>query len=140
MERWVVYAFISTFFAGATSVIAKGGLDGISAELGLGLRTCFVFAFVLIFCALSVPRSEIAQISGTNCLWLGLSAATTAASWVYYYRALKLGQVSTVAVIDKASFLVAVALAWLVLRETPSTRVLIGCAFILTGLFIVSKR
>ncbi len=55
MERWVLYAFLSMFFAGFTSVIAKMGLSGISGDLGLAVRTCFVFVFVLMFAAAVVP-------------------------------------------------------------------------------------
>ena len=54
MDRWVIYAFISMFFAGFTSVIAKQGLVGISAELGLTIRTIFVFCFVTLFAILAV--------------------------------------------------------------------------------------
>jgi bacterial/archaeal transporter family protein len=58
MERWVLYAFISMFFAGFTAVIAKQGLIGISSELGLTVRTIFVFVFVLVFAAMFVAPSE----------------------------------------------------------------------------------
>ena len=56
MEKWVIYAFVSMVFAGLTSVIAKQGLTGISGELGLAVRTCFVFAFVGIFSLWVLPR------------------------------------------------------------------------------------
>lgn len=58
MERWVAYAFISMAFAGFTSVIAKLGLTGISGDLGLAIRTCFVFLFVLLFAGVVVPASD----------------------------------------------------------------------------------
>src|SRR4249920_1642216 len=103
MDKWVIYAFISAAFAGCTSVVAKLGLVGISGELGLAVRTCFVFVFVLGFAALSVQRNEVATLTQSNLLWLGLSGVTTAISWVFYYKAIKLGEVSTVALIDKGS-------------------------------------
>jgi bacterial/archaeal transporter family protein len=127
-------------FAGSTSVIAKLGLEGISSELGLAVRTSFVFLFVLAFAAAAVPRAELQSLNWNNYAWLGLSALTTAASWVFYYKAIKLGEVSTVAVIDNCSFLVAVVLAWLVLREPMSGRVAIGSLLVLVGLFIVSRK
>lgn len=102
MERWVLFAF--------TSVIAKQGLTGISGDLGLVVRTCYVFVLVLGFGAPIVPRAELANLTAGNFLWLGLSSVTTAASWVFY-KALKAGEVSTVALIDKESFVVAVVLA-----------------------------
>lgn len=57
MNNWVMYAFTSMFFAGFTSVIAKKGLENISGDLGLIIRTCFVFIFVVIFGAIVVPKA-----------------------------------------------------------------------------------
>ena len=58
MERWVQYAFFSMIFAGFTSVIAKLGLAGISGDLGLAVRTCFVFVFVLMFAGAAAARGH----------------------------------------------------------------------------------
>jgi len=66
MERWVSYAFLSMFFAGFTSVIAKQGLVGISSELGLALRTIFVFVFVLLFAAYTVMPVELGNLRREN--------------------------------------------------------------------------
>jgi transporter family protein len=140
MERWVVYAFVSMLFAGFTSVIAKQGLDGISGELGLGVRTCYVFVLVLGFVAWAVPGAELSKLGLKNLLWLGLSGITTAVSWVFYYKAMKIGKVSTVVIIDKGSFVVAVILAWLFLDERITSRIALGGALILAGLVIVSRK
>lgn len=127
-------------FAGVTSVIAKLGLTGISGEMGLTIRTIFVFIFVLLFALVAVPKQEFSLLSQQNILWLALSSVTTSLSWLYYYRALKLGDVATIAIIDKGSFIVAVLLAWLLLKEQITLRIVIGCSFILAGLLIVSRR
>lgn len=140
VEKWILYAFISMFFAGFTSVIAKLGLAGISSEMGLSVRTCFVFLFVIVFAFAVVPKQEIQTLTYNNIAWLALSGLTTAISWGFYYKALKLGDVSTIALIDKGSFIVAVLLAWLILKEQITVRVIIGSLFILTGLFIVSRK
>lgn len=107
MEKWMAYAFVSMLFAGFTSVIAKMGLAGISGELGLTIRTLFVCGFVLVFAAFSVPMQELAVVGQCNLLWLGVSGVTTALSWIFYYKALKAGDVATVALIDKGSVVVA---------------------------------
>jgi transporter family protein len=140
MERWIVYAIISMAFAGFTSVIAKLGLSGISSELGLTVRTGFVFAFVMMFAAWVVPGNEVQSLTWRNVAWLALSGVTTAISWVFYYKVIHTGEVSTVALIDKGSFLVAVVLAWLVLGERITPRVALGSGFILLGLVIVSRK
>jgi transporter family protein len=140
VERWVFFAMISMAFAGITSVIAKHGLAGISGELGLAVRTCFVFVFVLGFAALAVPRNQVGTLTRHNLFWLGLSGVTTAVSWVFYYKAIKDGEVSTVALVDKGSFVVAVLLAWLVLGERITVRVAIGTLLILAGLVVVARK
>lgn len=140
MERWVLYAFISMLFAGMTSVVAKQGLTGISAELGLTVRTIFVFLFIFVFAAIAVAPSEIRNLQKTNYLWLGISSATTALSWIFYYKALKMGNVATVALIDKGSVIVAIILAWLLLKETISLRQVLGAALIFVGILVISKK
>jgi bacterial/archaeal transporter family protein len=140
MEKWVAYAFLSMVFAGFTSVIAKMGLVGISGELGLTIRTLFVSLFVLGFAAIAVPMNDYSLLNRTNILWLGLSALTTTLSWIFYYKALKIGDVATVALIDKGSVVVAIILAWLLLKEVITLRILIGGALIVGGLLVMVKR
>jgi bacterial/archaeal transporter family protein len=140
MEKWVAYALISMIFAGFTSVIAKMGLAGISGELGLTIRTLFVSLFVLGFAATVIPASDYSLLNRTNILWLGLSALTTTLSWIFYYKALKLGDLATVALIDKGSVVVAILLAWLLLKEVITLRILIGGALIVGGLLVMVKK
>jgi transporter family protein len=140
MDRWVLFAALSALFAGCTSVLAKHGLNGISGQLGLAVRTCFVFAFVLGLSWFTLPRAEVGQLGWRNVLWLGLSGVTTTVSWVFYYLALKDGDVGTVALIDKSSFVVAVVLGWVVLREEFSWRVLAGAGLILAGVVVAAWK
>ena len=140
MERWVLYAIVSMCFAGFTAVIAKQGLAGISAELGLTVRTIFVCVFVLIFAALSVAPAEIRSLQKINYIWLGLSGITTAGSWIFYYKALKVGDVATVALIDKGSVVIAILLAWWLLKEAITLRILLGALLIVAGLFVIAKK
>lgn len=140
MEKWVAYAFLSMFFAGFTAVIAKMGLAGISSELGLTVRTLFVCGFVLIFAAMFVPLREYATLTPANYLWLGLSGAATALSWIFYYKAIKIGDVATVALIDKGSVIVVMLLAWLLLREAITWRMAAGAALIVAGLLVLTRK
>lgn len=140
MERWVLYAIISMLFAGLTAVVAKQGLAGISAELGLTVRTIFVCGFVLIFAAISVDSAEIRLLQKSNYIWLALSAIATAGSWIFYYKALKMGDVATVALIDKGSVVIAILLAWWLLKEAITLRIAIGALLIVAGLFVIAKK
>jgi bacterial/archaeal transporter family protein len=139
-ERWILFAIASMVFAGFTSVIAKLGLANISGELGLTIRTVFVAGFVFLFASMFVDRKEMQLLSWSNYWWLGLSGVTTTASWIFYYKAIKQGAVSTVALIDKGSFIVAVLLAWWILGEQPTWRTTLGGSFILIGLIITAWK
>jgi transporter family protein len=99
-----------------------------------------VAAFIFGFAVMVVPREQIGLLSRQNLVWLGLSGATTAVSWVFYYKALEEGEVSTVALIDKGSFIVALVLAWLFLGEQMTHRIVMGALLILAGLVVVSRR
>jgi transporter family protein len=140
MEKWAAYALLSMAFAGFTSVIAKIGLAGISGEMGIAIRTCFVFAFVAAFALLRIPPTELGTVTRQNIQWLAISAATTSLSWIFYYKALELGEVSRIALIDKGSFVVAVLLAWLLLKEPITLRVALGSSLIVAGLLIVARK
>lgn len=140
MDKWVLYALVSMVFAGLTSVIAKMGLAGIGGELGLAVRTVFVCLFVFGFAAFAVPATAYGALGWNNIGWLAVSGLTTALSWIFYYQALAVGEVSTIALIDKGSFIVAVLLAWLLLREPITARVALGGALIVAGLVVVARR
>lgn len=140
MKQWVGYALLSMTFAGVTSVIAKLGLTGISAELGLTVRTAMVFLLVMGFAVFAVPTSEIAALSRQNIFWLGLSSVATTLSWIFYYKALKDGEVSKIALIDKGSVIVAVLLAFIILKEQITPRTLIGATLMLGGILVLIRK
>ncbi len=140
MKPWILFAIISMIFAGFTSVIAKTCLTGISGELGLAIRTAFVFVFVFVFAAAAVPYASLATLTPRNFWWLGLSGVTTSLSWIFYYKALKEGEVSTIALIDKGSVIVAIALAYFILKEQITARVVAGGLLMLAGIVIIARR
>jgi transporter family protein len=139
MPIWIIYAFVSMVFAGLTSVIAKKGLSDISGDLGVVIRTGFVFVFAAVFALLAVPQKDWTLLKTPNWLWLGASALTTTLSWIFYYRAIKLGEVSTVALIDKGSVVVAVLLACWMLHESITVPKLAGAACIVIGLVVIAR-
>ena len=136
----MLFAVISMLFAGFTSVIAKMGLSGISGELGLTVRTLFVFGFVLTFALMFVGAGEWRHLTQKNWLWLGFSGLTTSLSWIFYYKALKIGDVATIALIDKGSVVVAMLLAAVLLREHITLRMVAGAALIISGLLVIARK
>lgn len=138
MEKWILYAIVSMLFAGMTSVIAKFGMKDLSSDTALAIRTAVVFFIVstnvLLF---RNAISELQQAPAKNLLYLAISGVTTSLSWIFYYRAMKEGQVSYVAAIDKASIVVTLLLSLVILKEPLTPRLLTGAAFILTGMLIL---
>ena len=138
MERWVVYALLSMGFAGCTAVIAKIGLSNITGELGLTVRTVFVSVFVLLFAVWMVPLEQFRTIRWHNIWWLAASGIATALSWIFYYKAIKIGDVSKVALIDKGSVVVSIILATLILGETITWPMVIGSVLVVSGVYVMA--
>jgi transporter family protein len=88
-----------------------------------------------MFAMFAVDPIEIKSLQKVNYIWLGLSAMTTAGSWIFYYKALKIGDVATVALIDKGSVVIAI-----LLKEVINIRMAIGAALIVLGLIIIAKK
>lgn len=141
MEPWKLYAFAAAIFAGLTSVIAKAGLNTLAADVGLAVRTAFVFGFVLLntwlWTGTSKTLNALHTIDGRSLVLLALSALTTTLSWVCYYRAMKEGAVTYVSLVDKGSLLVTILLAALFLGEPLTWRVTAGAGLILAGLLVL---
>src|SRR3954462_5699350 len=118
MKPWIVYAIISMIFAGVTSVLAKFGMKDLSSDTALAVRTSIVFAIVITN-AFLIQRgfAELQQSTFKNFLFLAASGITTSLSWIFYYRAMKEGQVSYVAPIDKASIVITLILSFIILKE-----------------------
>jgi transporter family protein len=131
---------ISAIIAGMTSVFAKRGLDGISSELGLVIRTLMVAGFVILFGLFTVSKEQWSHVGRDNLRWLAFSGIATAASWIFYYKALNEGDVATVGLIDKGSVLAAIAIAFFMLGERPSLRTMIGAGLIAAGIIVIARK
>lgn len=140
MPRWAIYAVLSAVFAGLTSVLAKGGMKDISADLGLAIRTAVVLVLVLFNVAAWRGGHDLSALTARQWALLVLSGAATTLSWICYYRAMKEGPVSYVAVIDKGSILVTLALSLCFLGEQWSVKLLAGTALVAAGLVVLAVR
>lgn len=128
------------FFAGLTSVIAKAGLKNVSGDTGLAVRTIFVFALVWLNMVAFNHVKDFANLTKRDVLLLGISGLTTTLSWIFYYKAIKIGNVSEVALIDKASILITLLLSFLFLHEQFTWRVALGAAMIVGGLLVLTLK
>lgn len=138
MNDYRVAAVLSALFAGLTAVLAKKGVEGVPGNLALAIRVTVVVLFAWVLVLVS-RETDLRAVPRAAWAWLALSGVGTGLSWLFYFRALKGGPVSVVAPIDKLSFVIAVALGLLILRERPSSNVLIGAAVVALGVGIALR-
>ncbi len=134
---WLVLALLSAIFAALTSILAKVGIDGVNSNLATAIRTVVVVIMAWGMVFLTHAQSGLAEIGKRSWLFLILSGLATGASWLCYYKALQLGDVSKVVPIDKLSVVITMALAFLFLHEQFTTKSLLGCLLIGAGTLIM---
>ncbi len=137
MPTWLIYALLSAFFAGLTAVLAKYGVKDINADLGLAIRTAVVFIYVVANVIFFHNTKDIEFLTPKSILFLVLSGLATAFSWIFYYRAMKLGSVSYVAAIDKGSIIITLLLSFVLLKEPLTAKLLTGAGLIVAGLVVL---
>lgn len=130
---WLLFAVLSAVFAALTSVLGKIGIENIDSNLGTALRTCVVLVMAWIVVAVKPGGRAKYATTGRELCFIALSGLATGASWLCYYRALQLGDVSIVAPIDKLSILVSVAFSAVVFHERLTKRAAVGLALIVVG-------
>ena len=134
---WWLFALGSAMFAALTSILAKIGIEGVNSSLATAIRTVVVVVMAWGMVFLTHVQDGLAGISRRSWLFLILSGLATGASWLCYYRALQLGEVSKVVPIDKLSVLITLALAFIFLHEQFTVKSLIGCVLIGTGTLLM---
>ena len=134
---WFVFALLSAVFAALTSILAKCGIDGVNSNLATALRTCVVLAMSWGMVFLTDAQKGIGSISQKSWIFLILSGLATGASWLCYYRALQLGDVSKVVPIDKLSVVITLALSFIFLHEKFNVKSLIGTILIAAGTLVM---
>lgn len=130
---WFVFALLSAVFAALTSILAKVGIDGVNSNLATAIRTMVVAVMAWGMVVLTNAQSGILAISRRSWLFLVLSGLATGGSWLCYYRALQMADVSKVVPIDKLSVVITLVLAFLFLNEAFTFKSLLGCILIGLG-------
>ncbi len=134
---WFIFALLSAIFAALTSILAKVGIDGVNSNLATAIRTVVVVIMSWGMVFLTNAQSGISDIGKKSWLFLILSGLATGASWLCYYKALQLGEVSKVVPIDKLSVIITLVLAFVFLHEEFSAKSLIGCLLIGAGTLVM---
>lgn len=134
---WFVFAVLSAIFAAITSILAKIGIEGVNSNLATAIRTVVVVLMAWGIVALTNAQSGIAEISKRSWIFLTLSGLATGASWLCYFKALQLGDVSKVVPLDKFSIVITLVMAAVFLHEQFTVKTIIGSVFITLGTFVM---
>lgn len=139
-STWFIWALLSAAFAALTAIFAKIGLEDVDSDLATLIRTGVIIVVLAGFVYFAGKWSNPLALTPKTWLYLTLSGLATGASWVCYFRALKIGAASQVAPVDKLSMVLVVAFAVLFLDERPSLREWIGIGMVGVGVLIIGLK
>lgn len=135
---WWLFALLSAVFAALTSILAKIGIEDVDSNLATAIRTVVVVGMSWLMVFVTNAQSGITNIGKKSWIFLVLSGLATGASWLCYYEAIQMGDVSKVVPIDKLSVVFTLVLAFIFLHEDFNAKSLVGCILIAAGtLFMV---
>lgn len=135
---YLIYALMSSIFASLTAIFIKLGLSNINSNLATAIRTVIILIMSWIIVFHTNSFENIKNINSKNLIFLIVSGITTGLSWIFYFKALQIGEVSKVVVIDKLSIAFTVILAFIFLKETITLKTVIGIIFIIAGTLIIT--
>lgn len=139
-SSWFVWALLSAVFASLTAIFAKIGLAGVDSDLATLIRTAIIIVVLSVFVYFTGKWSNPFTLAPKTWLFLTLSGLATGASWVCYFRALKIGDASKVAPVDKFSLVLVAIFAVAFLGERPSMREWVGIAMIGAGVLLLALK
>jgi transporter family protein len=140
IESWQLWALLSAVFAALTAIFAKIGVENIGSDLATFIRTVVVLISFLVLLLATGQFAASGPISGRTWTFLVLSGLGTGASWLCYFRALKLGPATLVAPIDKLSVVLVALFAFAFLGERPSAMGWLGIGLIAAGAVIIATK
>lgn len=133
---WVIYAILSAFFASLVAIFGKIGIRGVDSNLAVAIRTVIIVFFAWMIVWFQGNAGDIFKISKFSYVFIILSAIATGFSWLFYYKALQMGEASRVAPIDKLSVALTIILAFVFLGEKPTLGNVLGGALVATGILV----
>ena len=134
---WLVFALLSALFAALTSILAKIGIEGVNSNLATAIRTLVVLTLAWAIVFGTGVQNGLGEISKKSWTFLILSGLATGFSWLCYYKALQVGEVSKVVSIDKISIVITFVLAVVFLHEAFTVKSLIGISIITVGMLVM---
>ena len=140
INDWFYWALLSATFAAFTAIFAKIGLEGVDSDYATLIRTFVIIAVLAVFVYLTGKWSNPFALHPKTLSFLTLSGLATGASWVCYFRALKAGEASKVAPVDKLSLILVAIFAFIFLGERPSVREWLGILMVGAGVIVLGFK
>ncbi|CAO3426761.1 EamA family transporter [Azospirillum endophyticum] len=140
LPSWMLWALLSAGFAALTAIFAKVGVEGVSSDIATLIRTAVIFLLLIGIVVASGQSLSPSAVSGRTWLFLVLSGLATGASWLCYFRALKLGPASQVAPVDKLSVVLVALFGVLFLGEKLSGPNWLGVVLIAAGVILLAIK
>lgn len=134
---WFIFALLSAVFAALTSIFAKIGIEGINSNLATAIRTVVVLFMAWGMVFVTGTQNQIGNIGQKSWIFLILSGMATGFSWLFYYKALQIGEASKVVPVDKFSVVITMIMAFMILKEAVTLKTVLGGVFITIGTFIM---
>jgi transporter family protein len=134
---WWTYALLSALFAALTAVFAKIGIKGVNSDLATAIRTVVILIVAWCIVIFRKELSGIGTLTKQNLIFLVFSGLATGLSWIFYFKALQLGEVSQVAPVDKLSVALAIILSVVFLGEVLTWKLAIGALLIIAGTIVL---
>jgi transporter family protein len=137
---WKLYAILSAVFAALTAIFAKIGIKDVNSNLATAIRTIVILLITwgIVLCGDHIK--DVKTLSGHTWLFLILSGLATGCSWLFYFKAIQMGDVSKVAPIDKLSVVITMILSFILFKEEASPRVILGGACIALGSILIIMK
>lgn len=135
---WKLYAILSAVFASLTAILAKIGIKGVDSNLATAIRTVVILFIAWGIVIFTGELKGVKELSRNNIIFLVLSGVATGLSWLFYFKALSLGDASKVAPIDKLSVALTILFSILILHEPADPKVIIGGLLIVAGTVVIA--
>lgn len=137
---WILFAVGSAFFAGATSVLAKAGIKSVSSDFATAFRTGVVLIFSWLMVFVVGCQNAVSTITPRALVFLALSGAATGLSWLCYFKALSIGNLSKVVAVDKSSTFLTILLALIFFHEPFHWLTGLGIAVMIAGTALMLEK
>ncbi len=136
--NWLILALLDAFFAALVAIFAKIGLQNVDSNVATMIRTVIMMAFMVLVVIFTGKAGSVGEISSREGLFILLSGIAGALSWLLYFAALRVGDVSKVAAVDRSSLLFVIVLSFIFLGDGLNIKTIVAAILIFAGLLIIA--